>query len=75
MIKLIAVLYYCCNQYLNAAQNCMQNIMQLVVIKEFTMTKIVKCYFTEILLAKYLLQKNLNYRKINKMYHNIQDII
>ena len=75
MINLIAVLYYCCYQYLTAARNCMQNIMQLVVIKEFTMTKIVKCYFTEILLAKYLLQKNLNYRKINKIYHNIQDII
>ena len=58
MINLFAVLYYCCNQYLNAARNCMQNIMQLIVIKEFTMTKIVKCYFTEILLAKYLLQKN-----------------
>ena len=58
MNNLIAVLYYCCNQYLTAARNCMQNIMQLVVIKEFTMTKIVKCYFTEILLAKYLLQKN-----------------
>ena len=57
MINLIAVLYYCCNQYLTAARNSMQNIMQLVVIKEFTMTKIVKCYFTEILLAKYLLQK------------------
>ena len=58
MITLTDVLYYCCNQYLTAARNCMQKIMQLVVFKEFTMTEIVKCYFTEILIAKYLLKKN-----------------
>ena len=36
------------------ALNCIQNIMKLGVFLEIIMTKIVKCYCTEIQLAKYI---------------------